>query len=131
MTEISTCTTDQGRQISFQMQTHAKRKKSTHLQSDQEQEQHKSDRRHQVQVAQTLLREDGSREARNTTERSRTEDDASEDFGDDFWLAEFGEGDGEGLGEGHDDGELDDEEGYWLGIDGKREEKSVRNVKQG
>lgn len=85
------------------------------LETNDEEEQHETDRRHQVQIRDRLLREDVLREAWDATKGRGAQEDTSNDLGDDFRLLDPFETPSKALREGDDDEELDDEERDGLG----------------
>lgn len=78
--------------------------------TDDEQEEHETDCRDQVQIRDRLLREDVLREPRDPAKGSRAEEDSSDDLGDNLGLLDEFEEPSETLREGDDDEELNDEE---------------------
>ena len=84
------------------------------LEPDQEQEQQETEVGDEVQVRQGLGRKDVGGETRNAAHDGGTEDDASDDFGDDARLSQLGEWIVQQTAEDDDDACLDDEDGDWV-----------------
>lgn len=80
------------------------------LDTDQEEEQDESNSSDKVEARHGSLWKDCCREIGDPAHDGRPEDNATHDFGNDFWLSGEGEDVAEALGEKEDDDDLDDED---------------------